>query len=33
MRVVAEVDGAAAYRVELGDHGVVETRLEATLVR
>jgi peptidase E len=33
VRVVAEVEGAAAYRVKLGEDGVVETRLDATPVR
>ena len=33
VRVVTEVDGAAAYHVEPGEHHPIETRLEATLVR
>jgi len=33
VRVVTEVDGAAAYHVEPGEHQPIETRLEATLVR
>jgi peptidase E len=33
VRVVAEVEGAAAYRVEPSDDGVAETRLEAAQVR
>lgn len=33
VRVVAEVDGAAAYWVERGADGAEETRLDATLVR